>query len=61
MEILFIVRLQNCDNMVIDCGDIVPSIFFNNKSEITELQITHPHTDHFDDIVDISSKTIHSY
>lgn len=50
------------DNMVIDCGcgEIVPSTFITSNS-ITELQVTHPHTDHFDDIIDLSEKTIQSF
>ena len=51
------------DNLVIDCGrnDIVPSSFLSNISSISELQISHPHTDHFDDIVAIAKKTIRSF
>lgn len=51
------------DNLVIDVGtgDVVPSIFLKTINEISELQISHPHTDHFDDIVGISKKTIKSF
>ncbi len=51
------------DNMLIDCGsgNVVPSIFLSKISIINELQITHPHTDHFDDIIDISKKNIKSF
>ncbi len=51
------------DNMVIDCcsGEVVPSEFLKNIHKINELQITHPHTDHFDDIINLSSKTIDSF
>lgn len=51
------------DNMLIDCGygDVVPSTFLSKITTINELQISHPHTDHFDDIVEISKKTIQSF
>lgn len=51
------------ENMIIDCGygDVVPSKFLSKIAIINELQITHPHTDHFDDIIDISTKTIKSF
>jgi beta-lactamase superfamily II metal-dependent hydrolase len=49
--------------MIIDCGsgDVVPSKFLNKVSIINELQISHPHTDHFLDIEEISKKTIKSF
>jgi competence protein ComEC len=51
------------NNMVIDCGsgDIIPSSFLATIQTIDELQITHPHTDHFDDIIKISKKNIRSF
>ncbi len=51
------------ENLVIDVGtgEVVPSIFLKNISEISELQISHPHADHFDDIIGISKKTIKSF
>ncbi len=51
------------NNLVIDVGSgaIVPSTFLNKISTIHELQISHPHTDHFDDIIAISKKTINSF
>ena len=51
------------DNLVIDVGsgDVVPSKFLSNISTISELQVSHPHTDHFDDIIPISKKTIKSF
>lgn len=50
-------------NLVIDIGsgDVVPSQFLSNISNISELQVSHPHTDHFDDIIAMSKKTIHSF
>lgn len=50
------------DTMVIDVGtgDVVPSEFLSPVKTINELQISHPHTDHFDDIVEMSKKTIRS-
>jgi competence protein ComEC len=52
------------NNLVIDCGcgDTVPSEFLSSIGvrKIDELQISHPHTDHFDDIVNISRKNIGS-
>ncbi len=51
------------DNLVIDVGtgDVVPSIFLKNINQISELQISHPHINHFDDILRISKKTIKSF
>lgn len=51
------------ENMIIDCGqgDVVPSKFLSKVATISELQISHPHTDHFDDIIDISEKKINSF
>lgn len=51
------------DNLIIDIGsgDVVPSDFLNKVSTISEVQVSHPHTDHFDDIVAISKKTIASF
>jgi len=51
------------DNLVIDVGtgDVMPYKFLSNVSTISELQVSHPHTDHFDDIVAMSEKTIKSF
>lgn len=51
------------NNLVIDCGsgDIVPSFLLREVSAISELQISHPHTDHFDDIISLSKKKILSF
>lgn len=50
-------------SMIIDCGsgDVVPSQFLSKISVIDELQISHPHTDHFEDIHEISKKNIKSF
>jgi competence protein ComEC len=52
-------------NLVIDCGsgggDVSPSSFLSKITKIDELQISHPHTDHFDDIIAMSKKTINSF
>lgn len=50
-------------NLVIDVGsgNVVPSKILSEVSTISELQVSHPHTDHFDDIVEISKKTIKSF
>jgi competence protein ComEC len=51
-------------NLIIDCGDgeeIVPSKFLSKVASISELQVSHPHTDHFSDIAALSTKTIHSF
>lgn len=52
-------------NLVIDCGsgggDVSPSSFLSKITKIDELQISHPHTDHFDDIIAMSRKTINSF
>jgi len=50
-------------NLIIDVGtgDVVPSIFLSEISNISELQVSHPHTDHFDDIIAISKKNIASF
>lgn len=51
-------------NLVIDCGsgdDITPSGFLSSVTAITELQISHPHTDHFDDIESLANKDIQSF
>lgn len=49
--------------LVIDCGsgDVIPSKFLSKVSTIDELQISHPHEDHFSDIVSLSKKTIRSF
>jgi len=49
--------------LIIDCGsgDVVPSIFLSKVSTIDELQISHPHEDHFSDIAAISKKVIRSF
>ncbi len=51
------------ENLVIDVGtgEVIPSIFLKKIREISELQISHPHVDHFGDIIDISKKTIKSF
>jgi competence protein ComEC len=51
------------DNLIIDLGtgDVVPSQYLEKITSISELQISHPHTDHFDDIIGISKKTIKSF
>lgn len=53
------------ENMVIDCGSekdaVVPSEFLNKVKKIDELQISHPHTDHFLDIEELSKKEIKSF
>lgn len=51
------------DNLIIDIGsgDVVPSNFLSNVSTISEMQVSHPHTDHFDDIVAMSNKSIMSF
>jgi beta-lactamase superfamily II metal-dependent hydrolase len=51
------------DYLVIDMGtgDVVPSRFLSKVATISELQVSHPHTDHFDDIVEMSKKTISSF
>jgi competence protein ComEC len=52
-------------NLVIDCGsgggDIIPSSFLSHVTTISEFQVSHPHTDHFDDIIALSNKTINSF
>ena len=51
------------DSLIIDVGsgDVVPSKFLSKVSTISEVQVSHPHTDHFDDIVAVSKKTIKSF
>ncbi len=51
------------DNLVIDLGKgaVIPSVFLKRIPAISELQISHPHADHFDDIVEISKKKIKSF
>jgi len=53
------------NNLVIDCGndggDVSPAQFLRNVSTIDELQISHPHTDHFGDIIEIGKKRINSF
>jgi competence protein ComEC len=54
----------NGATLVIDVGTgehVVPSAFLRNVPTISELQISHPHTDHFDDIVAISKKPFLSF
>jgi len=50
-------------SLVIDCGsgDVVPAEFLAKIQTIHELQISHPHEDHFTDIVALSGKTISSF
>src|SRR5713101_972842 len=49
--------------VVIDCGsgDVVPSDFLSKVSTLDELQISHPHEDHFTDIGGLAKKTIRSF
>lgn len=51
------------NNLVIDCGsgDIIPSSFLSKIPTISELQVSHPHVDHFDDIIPLSKKRILSF
>jgi competence protein ComEC len=53
------------NNLVIDCGsdggDVSPAQFLSKVSKIDELQISHPHTDHFGDILAIGKKKINSF
>jgi beta-lactamase superfamily II metal-dependent hydrolase len=51
------------NNLVIDIGtgDTVPTQFLSKVTTISEVQVSHPHTDHFDDVVDFSKKTIKSF
>ena len=53
----------NGHTLVIDCGsgDIVPSKFLSKVTRIDELQISHPHEDHFTDICGLEGKTIKSF
>jgi len=50
-------------SLVIDCGsgDVIPSKFLSKVSTIHELQISHPHEDHFTDIVELAKKNIRSF
>ncbi len=51
-------------NLIIDCGDgedITPSKFLSKVTSVSELQVSHPHTDHFSDIAALSTKTIYSF
>jgi competence protein ComEC len=53
------------NKLVIDCGndggDVNPAKFLSPISTIDELQISHPHTDHFGDIIALSEKNIRSF
>ncbi len=51
------------ENLVIDVGtgEVVPSLFLKNVSEISELQISHPHVNHFYDLISISKKNIKTF
>lgn len=51
------------DYLAIDvgAGDVSPAKFLSKVSTIAEVQISHPHTDHFDDIVAVAGKTIKSF
>jgi competence protein ComEC len=51
------------DNLIIDLGsgDVVPSRYLSKVTDVSELQISHPHTDHFDDITAVSGKAIKSF
>jgi competence protein ComEC len=53
------------NKLVIDCGndggDVSPAKFLSPISTIDELQISHPHTDHFGDIIALSRKNIRSF
>jgi beta-lactamase superfamily II metal-dependent hydrolase len=50
-------------SLVIDCGSgtVIPSVFLRNVSTLDELQVSHPHTDHFYDLPALESKTIRSF
>jgi competence protein ComEC len=51
-------------NLVIDCGsgeETQPGKFLNKITTISEVQISHPHTDHFRDLPALSSKKIQSF
>lgn len=50
-------------SMVIDCGsgDVVPSQFLSKIPTIHELQISHPHEDHFTDLPALMKKQIFSF
>jgi beta-lactamase superfamily II metal-dependent hydrolase len=50
-------------SLVIDCGsgDVVPSKFLSKVNTIHELQISHPHEDHFTDIIELAKKNIRSF
>ncbi len=49
--------------LVIDCGrgNVVPSEFLSKVSTIHELQISHPHEDHFSDLAALAKKSILSF
>lgn len=49
--------------LVIDCGSgaIVPSAFLSKVPTLDELQISHPHTDHFTDLPALGVKNIKSF
>ena len=55
------------EELIIDCGsgdktgEIKPHKFLEKITKIHELQISHPHTDHFDDIINIANKNILSF
>jgi beta-lactamase superfamily II metal-dependent hydrolase len=49
--------------LVIDCGsgDVVPSEFLSKVTTIDELEISHPHEDHFTDVCALAEKNIRSF
>jgi beta-lactamase superfamily II metal-dependent hydrolase len=55
------------EELIIDCGSsdsiggIKPHKFLEDMPTLHELQISHPHTDHFDDIIKLASKNILSF
>ena len=61
------ITTPNYENLIIDCGsgenegEIVPNKFLNNVNTIHELQISHPHLDHFYDILGLANKSILSF
>ncbi len=58
-------RTPKGQSLVIDCGpgdgDVSPAQFLINVHTIHELQISHPHTDHFGDLAVFANKTLCSF
>src|SRR4030042_3456155 len=56
------IRTPFDQDILIDCGsdDIIPSKILEKVETLDELQISHPHIDHFNDIINISKKNISS-